>query len=126
MKKENILIELLTGVLIMGVVIQIVCLIAFENDGYNAIGLWAGIAVAVFMAIHMKRSIEDTLDIGEEDAEKYARSAYTKRTLISLAIVALVVVFDFGNPITLVIGIFSLKLSAYLQPCIHKVFCGLQ
>ena len=122
MKKEHVLIELLAGILLWGVMIQLICIIAFENDLYNAVGLWTGIAVAVFMAIHIKRSIEDTLDIGVEDAEKYARNAYAKRTIITLAIIAVVVIFNLGNPITLVVGIFPLKLSAYAQPYMHKVF----
>ena len=126
MKKEHILIELLTGILLWGVVIQIICILAFENDLYNAVGLWTGIGVAVFMAIHIKRSIEDTLDIGAEDAEKYARNAYAKRTMITLAIIAVVIILKLGNPITLVIGIFPLKLSAYMQPYMHKMFVWLK
>lgn len=125
MKKENLLMELLTGIFVLGVLIQLICIMAFDNDFYNAVGLWAGIAVAMFMAIHMKRSIEDMLDLGEEVAEKYARSSYAKRTIIALVMIAIVVIFDLGNPIALVIGIFPLKLSAYLQPWIHKVFSWL-
>ena len=118
--------ELLAGILVFGVILQVICLLAFQNDVYNAIGLWAGIAVALFMAIHMKRSIEDSLDIGEENATSHARNAYAKRTGISLAVIAVIVCFKLGNPITLVVGIFPLKLSAYLQPFTHKVFLWLQ
>ena len=122
MKKHDILTELLTGIISLGILIQIGMAIAFENYLYNAIGLWAGIGVAIFMAIHLKRSIEDELDLGEEGAMKHARTAYATRMLITLIVLGVVIYFKLGNPITVVIGIFPLKLSAYLQPLIHKIF----
>ena len=122
MKKNNILIELLSGILFLGILVQIICFFVVERQLYNAVGLWMGIAIACFMAIHMKRSIEDALDIGEEGAVKYARNAYMIRTIVSLVIACIVIIFKIGNPITLVIGIFPLKISAYIQPYIHKIF----
>jgi hypothetical protein len=114
--------ELLSGILFLGVFAQVICCFIVERQLYNAIGLWAGIAIACFMVIHMKRSIEDVLDIGEEGAVKYARNAYIFRTIIALVVIGVVVIFKLGNPITLVIGIFPLKISAYIQPYIHKIF----
>ena len=61
MKKENVLVELLAGILAFGIAMQIIALVVFERDLYNAVGLWTGIGVAVFMAIHMKRSLEDAI-----------------------------------------------------------------
>ena len=74
------------------------------------------------MAIHLKRSIEDSLDLGVDGAVKHARTAYATRTVVTLIVIGLVVYFKIGNPFTVVLGIFPLKLSAYLQPLIHKVF----
>ena len=125
MKKHDILTELLTGIISLGILIQIGMAIAFENYLYNAIGLWAGIGIAIFMAIHLKRSIEDELDLGEEGAMKHARTAYATRMLVTLIVLGVVIYFKLGNPITVVIGIFPLKLSAYLQPLIHKIFLKL-
>ena len=122
MKKNNILVELLAGIISLGVLIQIGMLIATENYLYNAIGLWTGIGIACFMAIHLKRSIEDELDLGEEGAVKHARTAYATRTAITLVVIGIVIYFKIGNPFTVVLGIFPLKLSAYLQPLIHKIF----
>lgn len=123
MKKENnILLELLTGIILLGIVIQIICAIVSKDYLYNAIGLWSGIAVACFMAIHMKHSIEDALELGEEGAEKHVRNAYAMRLLVTAVVIGIVIYFNLGNPITLVIGIFPLKISAYLQPQMHKLF----
>ncbi len=122
MKKNNILVELLAGIISLGVLIQIIMAIAFENYLYNAVGLWTGVGIACFIAIHLKRSIEDSLDLGVEGAVKHARTAYATRTVITLIVIGVVVYFKIGNPFTVVLGIFPLKLSAYLQPLIHKIF----
>lgn len=120
-KKDTTLLELLIGIILLGAVIQIVCLIISKDYLYNAIGLWSGIAIACFTAIHMKRSIEDALDLGEEGAKKHVRSGYAFRMVVTLIVAGVVVCFNLGNPITLLIGLFPLKISAYLQPHMHKL-----
>ena len=37
-----------------------------------------------------------------------------------------VLYFDFGNPLTLLVGLIALKISAYLQPYMHKLFLKLK
>lgn len=125
-KKDNILLELLVGIILLGILIQFVCAIVSKDYLYNAIGLWSGISVACFMAIHMKRSIEDALDLGEDGAVKHARKAYALRTIVAFLVIGIVIYFNLGNPITLVIGIFPLKISAYLQLYMHKLFVHFQ
>ncbi len=122
MKKDSTLQELLLGIILLGVAIQIVVAIISKDYLYNAIGLWSGMAIACFTAIHMKRSIEDALDLGEQGATKYVRMAYLKRMLLSLVVMGIVIYFNLGNPITLLIGVFPLKVAAYLQPLLHKLF----
>lgn len=126
MKKENTLLELLVGIIFLGVTIQLVVVIVSKNYLYNAIGLWSGIAIACISTIHMKRSIEDALDLGERGAIKHIRIAYLKRMLITTVVMGVVIHFHLGNPITLLIGVFPLKLAAYLQPLIHKLFLQIQ
>ena len=122
MKKDHTLQELLLGIILLGVAIQIVVAVLSKDYLYNAIGLWSGIAIACFTAIHMKRSIEDALDLGEQGATKYVRMAYLKRMILSLVFMGIVIYFHLGNPITLLIGVFPLKVAAYLQPLLHKLF----
>ena len=112
MKKDNTLLELVTGIILVGVVVQIVCLIAFPNDLYNAIGLWSGVAIGSGMAIHMKHSIEDALDLGETGAVKHVRMTYALRVTVVLILMGCVFYFDLGNPLTLLAGLIALKISA--------------
>lgn len=126
MKKENTLIELLVGIFLLGIVIQLVCVVVSKNYLYDAIGLWSGILVGGISAIHMKRTIEDVLDLGEYHAKKYVRNAYLKRMLVALVVMGAVLYFQVGNPITLLVGIFPLKLAAYLQPYVHRLFLWIE
>lgn len=126
MKKNNTLLELLVGIILFGVLIQIICLIVSKDYLYNSIGLWCGIAIACFMAVHMKRSIEDALDLDPESAEKRMRRSYGTRMAVTAIAIIVILIFKLGNPIMLVIGIFPLKLSAYAQPVTHKVFLWLE
>ena len=121
MKKENTLLELLIGIVLMGILIQIICILVSKDYLYNAIGLWSGVAIACFMAIHMKRSIEDVLDLGEEGGVKRMRSTYLVRMTVVTIAMGVVIGFNLGNPITMLFGVLTLKIAAYLQPYMHKI-----
>ena len=121
MKKNNTLFELLMGIIFSSVVIQVIVVIISKNYLYNAIGLWSGTAIACFMAIHMKRSIEDVLDLGEENGIKRMRSTYLVRMTIVAIAMGVVICFNLGNPITMLFGALTLKIAAYLQPHMHKL-----
>ena len=121
MKKNQTLMELLTGIIVLGVGIQIVCLILSKNYLYDAIGLWSGIGICCFSAIHMYRSIEDAVDLGEAGATKHVRLGDLTRMVVTLLVAGAVIYFRIGNYVTLLIGVFPLKISAYLQPITHKL-----
>lgn len=121
MKKNNTLLELLIGICMVGIILQIVSFLFFKRHLYNAIGLWVGVFVAIGMAIHMQRSIEDGLDLMGEPGVKYMRKAYMTRTMVALVVMGVVMYFDWGNPVTILMGVMALKLAVYLQPLVHKV-----
>lgn len=122
MTKNSTLIELLAGIFLVGVIGQIVCLIFFENHVYNAVGLWSGVLLSAGLAIHMQRSVEDALDLNADSADKYMRRSYMTRALAVCVVIGVVIYYEWGNPLTVLAGIFALKLAAYMQPLMHKVF----
>ena len=121
MKKNSTLIELLIGIILIGILSQVVCLVFFERHLYHAIGLWTGVGISLGMAIHMQRSIEDGLDIMGDAGVKHMKKADMTRTAVVVVIMAAVMYFDWGNPITILVGITALKVAVYLQPFVHKV-----
>ena len=126
MKKNRIGMELILGIILWAIVAQIVCVIVSKDYLYNAIGLWGGVAIASFMAIHIAYSIEDILDMGEEEGTKHSRSAVILRAVVAFIIMGVVIYFNLGNPMTLLVGALTLKMSAYIQPHMHKLFSRLQ
>lgn len=121
MRKNSTLIELLMGILVVGIVSQLVCLLFFSQKIYHAVGLWSGIAVSAGMAIHMQRSIEDGLDLMGESGVKYMQRASAMRMLVACIVMAVIMYFDWGNPLTLLVGVMALKLAAYMQPLMHRL-----
>lgn len=119
--KNSTLKELLIGIGIVGIVSQILCLILFDRHLYHAIGLWTGIGISIVITIHMQRSIEDGLDIAGDAGVKHMKTAYLLRTGISVLVMAAVMYYGWGNPLTILLGIMALKIAVYLQPVMHKV-----
>lgn len=122
MKKNQTLWELLAGIVGLGVLVWLIHLMLSKDILYNTIGLWSGAGVACFWAIHLNRSLEDALDLGETAAKRKAVMGYATRMLVSLLILGVVIYYDLGNLIDVIIGIFLLKISAYIQPFTHKIF----
>ncbi len=121
MKRNSTLVELLLGIGVLSILTQVVVLFISKNHVHNAIGLWAGALMAGGMAIHMSRTIFEAVDLGADNATKHMQRASVTRIGIVVIVMAILLYFKIGNPITLIIGLFTLKISAYLQPIIHKL-----
>lgn len=121
MRKNSTLKELLVGILLVGIISQLVCLIFWNDILYHTIGLWVGVGVAAGMAIHMQRSIEDGLDLMGESGVKHMQKASAMRMVVACVVMAVVLYKGWGNPITLLVGVMALKVAAYMQPLVHRV-----
>lgn len=121
-KKDKTLKEMIIGMGCWGIMVQILLLVFFENVLYNSAGLWCGIAVSVGMAIHMKDSIEEALNYTEDAAPKKMQADSMKRMTFAAIAIGLVFYLKLGNPLTVLAGVFALKISAYVQPLMHKFF----
>ena len=127
--ENSTLIELITGIVLFGILSQIVAtvIIIMKHSRflYYSIGIWAGIAMAIGCALHMNYSISKVLDFGEADAIKLNKK-YSLIRYFSLCIIfAVIMIFDFISPLTAFLGIMGLKIGAYLNPFIHKAFIRL-
>lgn len=130
MKKKinETLAELMAGILFSGIVIQIIELFVavihpeFAGSRFSfAVGLWIGIATAVFMAIHLYRSIDKALNMPPDAAENYIRKTYMIRTAVILAVAALVHFLKLGYVMATFLGMLCLKFGAFLAPLMHKL-----
>lgn len=118
------LLELWLGMLLYGLLIQIILLVATKQRLYYSIGLWTGIVMAIFLGGMILYSINRAVDRDEEHAKSYTFGQYCMRMAVSIVVFAILAWFHIGSLVTAFIGVLSLKLSAYAQPGIHKLLEG--
>lgn len=115
--------ELLIGIAFFAILFFIPGLFLKVDKLAYYLGLGLGILVAALMTISMYTTIEKSLNMDQKSAVSYTkRNAFFRLLLIILVLFAAVFINSI-NVFTVVLGVLSLKLSAYLQPLTHKVIC---
>ncbi len=120
LRENETLREMFVGIVLYGILIQVILVIFFPAKLFCAIGLWAGILCAMAMGVHMAWCLDRIVEMDEKRAKAYARNT----TMIRYGCVCLVLIVlaltKAGDPVTLVLGTLGLKIGAYLQPVVHK------
>ena len=112
---------LVAGIVVYGLVIQFTGVWFVEDKAGYSIGLWYGIAIAIWMAINLAQVIFDSVTL--DGGEKANRRIIAKSVLRYIVVVILFFIlgyFNFGNLYTALLGVLGLKISAYLQPLGEK------
>ena len=117
---EKTVLELIIGCVLFGIAGALIILF-FPDRIYNEIGFIWGVVVSIAMTLHMYRSLKISLELGEQGALKNIRLTYAKRVTGVLIAFAVLAYTGIGNVITGVIGLFALKVAAYIQPITHKI-----
>ncbi len=113
------LINLWLGILIYGVVVQIVTLIISRDYKYS-LGLWIGIVMAVLAAYYMWWSLDRYLDTEGNANKMVALHACIRYLAFALCILVLAQT-DFASPIFAFAGFLGLKAGAYLHPVAARI-----
>lgn len=87
---------------------------------YLILGLIIGVAVSIFMTIHLAYTIEAAVELSEKAATGKMRSQLAVRYVVACAAIIVCGVFKFASPITCIIGIFTMKFSAYIAQFMLK------
>lgn len=85
------------------------------------IGFVIGIIFSLILIIHMTASVETAMEMGEQGALKHTRIMYLVRMVALIVVFVVMLLLNVGNVFSLLFGLLSLKLSAYIQPITHKV-----
>ena len=120
-KYSRMFMDLAVGILICGLITELVILILPDKKIYNSIGLLVGMMYAYFMLLGINASVEDSVLMTESEALKHTRIKYILRVIVLVVLLALFWIFDFGNAVTFIIGAFALKFATYLQPVMDKL-----
>lgn len=112
---------LVAGILIYGILVQVLGVWFVEDKIGYSIGLWFGIVIAIGMAINMASMIYDSVF---EDVGKHANYRVIAKSIFRYLIVVILFFilgyFNFGNLFTAFLGVLGLKISAYMQPLLEK------
>ena len=113
---------LVAGIIIYGFIIQLAGVWFVEDKIGYTIGLWYGVAIAVGMGINLAMVIYDAVTFdGEGNANKRVVAKSLLRYIVVAVLFFILGYFEFGNLFTAILGVFGLKISAYMQPLLNKL-----
>ena len=113
---------LIVGILIYGILVQIIGVWFVEDKIGYSIGLWYGIAIGIGMAINLATVIYDAVTFdGEGNANKRVAAKSMLRYIVVAVLFGILGYFEFGNLFTAFLGVMGLKFSAYAQPLLNKI-----
>ena len=118
--------EMHLGMLCFGFLCQVagvICALAgvkvFADQRDYSLSLWVGIVLAMLSAVHMYRTLDRSLDLGEA-AAKMILKGYVIRYVLIVLIMLIIIMTKSMNPLVVFLGYMSLKVSALIQPVTHK------
>lgn len=114
--------EMICGILLWGLLFALAFVWFSDSEIVFLLSLFAGVLGAAGMAFHMCWFIEDSLELTQEDASRHMKKGAVLRIVAAMLLVVLVWWLH-GDIIAIFLGLFTLKLGAYTQPLIHRLFC---
>jgi len=118
---SSVLLDMIITDILYLILGEIVILGFLPNKKLYAIGFLIGVIISITSAIHMKITLEDSLHHSGKSAVRRSVLGYAVRLLTVAIIFYVMYVTGIGNVIAAFIGMFALKLSAYLQSYTHKI-----
>lgn len=112
--------DLLTGTLLYGIIVEGIGLLLLEDRLRYTLGVLIGFVCVAAMVCHMYLTLEKGLDMDPDSAGKYVRRNSILRYVVLFAILVVVMLIPHISVIAVIIMIYGMKISAFLQPQIHK------
>lgn len=119
-KIDPTLFDLCLGIVLYGIVFQLVLLLFSREVSYSA-GLWIGIVLAVAGSIHMWWSLNRGLDQAVKGAAKTVGANSLIRYFVLVVVMAVLVYTELANPIFAFCGYMGMKISAYMNPWMRRI-----
>ena len=113
-------IELFLGIVVLGFFGTLTVMLVIPDKGYSALGLALGTVISATMLTHMYLELEKALYMGEAGALKHTRMTSGLRMIVVSLVVAALAYSGLVNIFALLVGVMSLKVSAYIHPFTHK------
>lgn len=116
--------EALPGILILDFVYliigELIIFLAFDEPVKLAAGFLAGIVYAVFCVFNMSFRLRKVV-YGKADPKRTYLLGYLIRLLVMILMFAVLILTGIGDILAALVGMFAMKISAYLQPLTQKI-----
>lgn len=121
-ESRHVLIEILVGIMLYFVIGAIILLFVPVDTLPAVLGLLLGVILNFASMIHIAYVTEVVVNMrNRKEASQYSIVRYLIRLLIMGAVIVLAFFTKYLNMLTLVIGLFGIKMGAYLQPYTHRI-----
>ena len=113
--------ELMAGLAVWGILMFVILMIVSRHRLAVACGLLVGLAVAAWLLWHMYHHLDIALDMDAGHAGRHIQVSAMKRFLVMGIILAVSMTqYQYIHPIGTVLGMFGMKISAFMQPKLHR------
>lgn len=114
--------ELMVGLAVWGFAVLVLLMIVSRHRLAVACGIFVGLAVAAWLLWHMYRHLDIALDMDAQHAGRHIQASAVKRFMVMAVVLAVTMTqYRYVHPIGTVLGMFGMKISAFMQPKIHRI-----
>lgn len=108
---------LLLGIAVFGIIEEILLLLLYRNRIAATLGLLLGLWTAVVNSVYIYRSLGRVLELDEKSSVKAMRGPVMIRYCFMGIVITLALLHpQIFSPIGVILGLLSMKISAYIQP----------
>lgn len=112
--------DMLFGVFIYSVIIEIAGLILSEAPFAYTMGIFLGTAVTVFLIFHMYHTLDKAMEMDADGAQKYIMSQSFLRLFVRLLAAFLGLKLEAVSFLAVIISLLGVKYASLLQPFVNK------
>lgn len=99
---------------------EIIIFLVFPSPSLYAVGFFAGVLYAGFASLHMSYRIREVV-YGKVNTTKVLLIGYFIRLAVMIMVFAVLYCFNIGDLLAALVGMFAMKVSAYLQPMTNRI-----
>ncbi len=122
---KKILKEMIIGLFIWSLPVLVILTLIAENKPAVICGVLIGTFAAAGIIFHMYKHLDIALDMDPENARKHTLKSAFQRTFIMAAVLVVSMIwYVYVHPIGVVLGLMGVKITAYIQPYLHRVIAN--
>lgn len=110
------------GLLAWTVTVALILVIVSDHKWAMLSGALLGGMAAAGILFHMFRHLDIALDLDPKQASRHIRAAAVRRmAAMAVCAGASVYLYRYIHPVGMILGLFGVKVSAFLYPAVHRI-----